>query len=151
MLTLLLVGCAFHQKPFEMYDSSLDKSETTVFSSIGEGNTKYTEARIVSVDGMETSCVQAGCPYWVRLAPGDHTITVHYQTDFALRMNEIRHNLAELEIQVKGMESKHVYGVKYSELNGSVASEVIDLGESPDYGLYLGQEGINRKFYPVTF
>jgi hypothetical protein len=142
----LLSGCAFHKTPHVMYEGDHPLSDTAVFSSFDDkaGPAREMAARIHSVDGNKASCVQVGCPYWVRVLPGTHSFAVTYATDWNLNY----HLEANLDIVVADMKPRHVYVVRYRTDGGGVAQIVEDLGENPDWGLPLGW---GRAPYKVKF
>ena len=138
-----------------MYEGNPPLSDTTVFSASDHTRTKYIDARVIAVDGKETSCVQAGCPYWVRVLPGVHTFRVRYTTDLGFGgYKEIVSRVATVNIEIEDMRPMHVYEARYRESSDkqTLHSGFVDLGERPAKGgLWLGQKGINLQYYPVSF
>jgi hypothetical protein len=134
-----------------MYEGTPAKSETAVFASLDDKSTKENDSRIYSVDGKEPSCIEVGCPYWVRILPGTHTFVVRYASDFYWSYQQSGHNYASLTIEVKDMKPRHVYVVRYRQLQKDVQYVVEDLGENPKYGITLGLKGANQAYYPVEF
>ena len=137
-LALITSACAFHTKPFIAYsDKTHPLSDTAVFSVVPQGasSRRPSSGGITHIDGIPTSCFEAGCPMWVRVLPGDHSFTVAY---FG-------------EAKVSGMRPRHVYVVHFRTTKPLAVVSVEDLGENPDYGLTLGAEGANRKYYRVGF
>lgn len=49
------------------------------------------------------------------------------------------------------MTARHGYHARHEFTPERVVLRVQDLGERLNHGLWLGLEGANRKFYPVTF
>jgi hypothetical protein len=76
---------------------------------------------------------------------------VRYSTDFRLALPSINYRLANLEVEVKDMKPRHVYVARYRESGNGVAVYVEDLGENPEYGVWIGLEGANRKYHRVGF
>ena len=148
---LTLGGCAFHQSPYLTYSEKLNLNETAVFSSLDDKAVTFNESRIHLVDGTKTSCVQVGCPYWVRVKPGKHTFKVVYTSNHSWDLNSSGYSVSNLEITVDDMKPKHVYVMRFSEKEGKLSYFVEDLGENPEYGITLGLKGVNEKYYPVKF
>jgi hypothetical protein len=148
---LFVSGCAFHQAPHPVYETKEPLGSTTVFAAFDSNAMKFVESRITHVNGKETSCAQVGCPYWVRVLPGNHKFKIRYQTDFSFSSGTISSRVATLEIEVKDMKEQHVYVARYRETAGGVRVIVEDLGKRADYGITLGLEGANKKYYPVKF
>jgi hypothetical protein len=144
-------GCAFHRTPYKMYEGDRPLAATAVFASHDDKATKHIEARITQVNGKETSCFEVGCPYWVRVLPGDHKFKIRYATNFSLSVGAVTHNFTNLEVDVSNMKAGHVYVARYAERQGRVSVHIEDLGSRPDYGLTLGLEGANKTYYPVKF
>lgn len=151
LASLTLFGCAFHQTPYAMYEGTPSFANTTVFVAIDEKQTKHTVVGIQLIDGKEPSCWQVGCPIWTRLLPGTHKFTVRYSTDYGLAASAITYRSAALDIEVKDMKPRHVYVARYRESSDQVGVVVEDLGENPDFGIWIGLEGANRKHYKVSF
>lgn len=151
-LLLSLGGCAFHQTPYPMHDTSLPLSQTSVFSVLNDTGAKFAVPGIRTVDGKETSCFQVGCPIWVRVAPGAHTFGFRYATNFRLVGPFISHQAADLTITVRDMKPRHVYVARTREMgDNTLRVDVEDLGENPDYGITLGLGGVNQATYKVGF
>lgn len=147
----LLAGCAFHQAPYVAHEPGLAPSETSVFSVITENAARNGALEITHVDGKPTSCVQAGCPVWVRVKPGTHAFGLRFNGDYKLAGAFIQWQTAVLSVEVPDMQARHVYLGRQVLSNDRVAVQLQDLGERPDHGLSLGLEGANRKYHPVTF
>jgi len=126
LLAASLTGCAFHRTPYVMFEGSPPLSETAVFAAFDNKVTKFNDPRIRMVDGKDTSCAQAGCPFWVRVKPGKHVFDVRYSTNFRLS----GYNFADASLIVEDMKPRHVYVVRYVESGGGVRITVEDLGES---------------------
>ena len=151
LASLTVVGCAFHHAPYAMYEGSPSIADTTVFAAVDDKQTKHTAIGIQLIDGKEPSCWQVGCPIWTRLSPGTHNFSVRYSTDFGLATGAITYRRADLEIEVKDMKPRHVYVARYKESSGRIAVFVEDLGENPEFGVWVGLEGANRKYHRVSF
>lgn len=139
-LAMLIGGCAFHQTPYVMYEGDVPLANTAVFSSLDDRATPRNESRIHSVDGKPTSCVQAGCPYWVRVLPGAHQFLVRY-----LLPGIPVQRYANVPVQVPDMKPRHVYVARYQLSGNTVRVTFEDLGEDPDYGIPLGLEGTRYR------
>jgi len=62
------------------------------------------------------------------------------------------YNYAELPVEIPDLKPRHVYQAHYVRGEGNaVRVEVQDLGENPDFGIWLGQAGINREYHRVQF
>ncbi|MFT4170912.1 MAG: hypothetical protein QM639_00010 [Rhodocyclaceae bacterium] len=142
-----LSGCAFHQKPYVMYDGSVPLSNTAVFASFDTTSSTPHDSRIQTADGKKTSCIQVGCPYWVRVLPGRHSFDVHYMSHIAMT----GHRFADFHVVVPEMKPRHVYVTRYREIGERVSVAVEDLGENPQFGVSLGLKGLNNNYYPVEF
>ena len=152
VLVLLAVsGCAYHHAPYAMYEGTPELSNTSVFAAVDEKQTKQVGVEIQLIDGKEPSCWQVGCPIWARVLPGTHKFLVRYSTDFRLALPSINYRLANLEVEVKDMKPRHVYVARYRESGNGIAVYVEDLGENPEYGVWIGLEGANRKYHRVGF
>ena len=103
------------------------------------------------MDGKPTSCAQAGCPVWARVAPGKHTFTLRFNGDYRLDAGFIKWQTAVITAEVESMKARHVYFGQQVFSPGHVAVRVRDLGERPNHGISVGLEGANRKYHPVTF
>jgi len=134
-----------------MYDGSPPKGETAVFASLDDSSAKYNDSRIYIADGKKPSCIEVGCPYWVRVLPGTHTFVVRYTSDATWSFQHSGYRYADLTIEVRDMKPRHVYVVRYRQLANDVQYAVEDLGENPKYGITLGLKGANQAFYPVEF
>jgi hypothetical protein len=146
---LLVSGCmsTFHTQPYVTYaDVQHPQSDTSVFSSSGlNGNTL---GQIVAVDGVKTSCWKVGCPIWVRVLPGDHVFTVTYN----IFDNGIAsHKTGTTDLRVTAMQPRHLYEVLYQIVGDRFRGFAEDLGEDPDYGIYVGLQGVNQKRYRASF
>jgi hypothetical protein len=146
LVALCLSACAFHQAPYVMYtDKSHPWSDTAVFSTRGtKGNAL---GQIVSVDGVETSCWQVGCPIWVRVLPGSHT----FELRLSIYDNGIDSYLrGDGSFEVKGMQPRHVYEANFlvSPERDHFTMQASDLGENPDYGVTLY---LSHTYYRVRF
>lgn len=148
---LALTGCAFHRTPYPMMDSARPPADTAVFSALDDKGIKFVDSRIPSVDGKETSCIEVGCPYWVRVAPGSHSFVVHYTSNFSWGFRTSGYSYAKLNIDIPDMQPRHVYVARYKEFKDRVEVRIEDLGENPSYGITLGLDGANKQFYPVKF
>ncbi len=63
----------------------------------------------------------------------------------------ISYKRADLEIVVRDMKPRHVYVARYRKSSSGVSALVEDLGENPEFGVWVGLEGANRKYHRVTF
>jgi hypothetical protein len=151
ILSLTVTGCAFHQQPYVMHAGNTPQSETAVFASLDDRSTKFNDSRILSVNGKKTPCAQVGCPYWVRVTPGSHTFKVRYTSNHHWNLHSSGYSVAELDVALDDMKPRHVYVLRYLERNDEVVAFAEDLGENPDYGITLGLEGVNKRFYKVDF
>jgi hypothetical protein len=132
-LVLIASGCAFHTQPFMAYaDRTHPLSDTSVFSTVAPGasNPLRNSPLITDIDGVPTSCIEAGCPIWVRVLPGDHTFTIRNYG----------------EVKVSGMRQRHVYVARGQAIAGHAVVSVVDLGENPDYGFK-----VRDKYRRVAF
>ena len=137
-VALVTSGCAFHNTPFIAYaDKTHPLSDTSVFSIVPQGASSPLRGKvgITDIDGVPTSCIEAGCPRWVRVLPGDHTFTVAFFGG----------------VKVTGMKPRHVYVAQFRTIEPLAVVSVEDLGENPDYGFTLGATGVNQKYYRVGF
>jgi hypothetical protein len=150
-LSMAISGCAFHAAPFVAYEGSLPLAQTAVFSALDQRAQNFNDTRIRFVNGKETSCAQAGCPYWVRVPPGTQSFQIRYTAHFQWNLHSSGYKYADATIEVKDMKPRHVYVVRYEEHNGNVRMTVEDLGENPNYGISLGLEGANQSFHRVQF
>lgn len=148
---LTLSGCAYHHTPYAMYEGSPPLANTAVFAAVDEKQTKHVAIGIQLIDGREPSCWQVGCPIWTRVLPGSHKFSVRYSSNFGLSAGMISYQRANLEIEVKDMKARHVYVARYRESSSGVSVFVEDLGENPEFGVWVGLEGANRKYHRVTF
>lgn len=151
VLMIMLSGCAFHRTPFAMYEGSPPISETAVFASFDERSVKFNDSRIQAVDGRQTSCIEVGCPYWVRVLPGRHVFSVRYTANYHWNFQSSGFNFADLQIEVPEAKPRHVYVARYKEVGDRLMVVVEDLGEKPSFGITLGLDGANKKYYPVEF
>ena len=146
-LPFAISGCAFHTQPYVAYsDTQHALSDTPVFSTQGfSGNTL---GQIVGVDGKGTSCAQAGCPVWVRVTPGDHTFRIRYSI-----VSLSQTLTGEADFPVTGMRARHVYEANFltDEKQTKFLAGAKDLGENPDYGMWVGLKGVNQKYHRVSF
>jgi hypothetical protein len=150
-LALSLLGCAFHQAPYVAHGPGIPSTETSVFSVIAANPARDGALEITHVNGTPTSCAQAGCPVWVRVAPGKHTFTLRFNGDYKLEPGFIKWKTAVLTAEVDDMKPRHVYFGQQEFTPERVSLRVRDLGERPNHGIALGLEGANRKYFPVTF
>jgi hypothetical protein len=104
-------------------------------------------AQIISVDGKNTSCAQAGCPIWVRVIPGDHA----FKLRLSIYDGVSKYRQGEADFVIKDMKPRHVYEAQYVIEGEHFQVSPIDIGENPEYGVTLGQKGINQKFHRVSF
>ena len=145
ILPFAISGCTFHTQPYVAYsDARHPLSDTAVFSTQGlKGNTL---GQIVGVDGKGTACAQVGCPAWVRVTPGDHLFRIRYRI-LSLSLK------GEGEFPVTGMRARHVYEANFrtDEKQTEVRADAKDLGENPDYGMWVGLKGVNQKYHRVSF
>jgi hypothetical protein len=148
---ILMTGCAFHQQPYVAHDSNLPTSKTSVFSVVTENAAANGALEILEVDGRPTSCVQVGCPVWVRVAPGNHKFTLRFNGNFRLSAGFIKWQTATFTVEVADMTALHVYHGQHRLSSEAVSVYVQDLGERPKHGIWLGLEGANRKYYPLEF
>jgi hypothetical protein len=142
-------GCAFHTRPYIAYaNSGHPQADTAVFSVQGlKGNAL---GQVVQVDGRDTSCVQAGCPVWVRVIPGNHTFRIRY----SIYNNGIASHLqGETDFELRDMRARHAYEANFivDEAAKLFRPEAKDLGENPDYGLFVGLKGVNQKYHRLSF
>lgn len=147
---LLMAGCAVHHKPYVAHDPSIPLNQTAVFSVVTD-TPAAGALEIIAIDGKETSCVQAGCPVWARVAPGKHTFALRFRGDYTVQAGSIHWKTATLSVEVPEMRSRHVYHAVHQRTGSSVQVKVNDLGERPHHGLHIGLEGANRKFHRVEF
>ena len=147
---LTMAGCSFHKSPYPMYEGSVTLSKTAVFSAFDTAQTKFFDARITHVDGKETSCALAGCPYWVRVLPGDHTFRIVYKFNFGMNAGIIGNLAATTTLDLQDMKPLHVYETKYEEAGTKVYFRVKDLGANPSYGLTIGN-ALSKEFSSVKF
>jgi hypothetical protein len=108
--------------------------------------------QIVQVDGKDLSCIQAGCPVWVRVIPGDHTFRIRCTT-ITLVGPLMNKRQSELDLPFTAMQARHVYEAKcLIDKNSSDPSQsayrvdVKDLGLNPDFG-----HMIRLKYHRVSF
>jgi hypothetical protein len=148
---ILLSACAFHQTPYVAYEGTHALEDTAVLASFDEHSAKFNDSRIFAVDGKTTSCIEVGCPYWVRVLPGDHKFLVRYTSNFGWNLNGSNYSFANLAVETKEMKPRHVYVLRYQEVDRYVKYVVQDLGERPDFAITLGLQGANQKRYPVQF
>ena len=148
---ILMAGCAFHQQPYVAHDGGLPMSGTSVFSVVTENAAVNGALEILEVDGRSTSCIQVGCPVWVRVAPGKHKFKLRFNGNFTLSAGFINWKTATFTAEVADMKPLHVYHGQHRLSLGAVQVNVQDLGERPRHGIWLGLEGANRKYYPVEF
>lgn len=145
---LILSGCMVGTQPIISYSGDHPLSDTAVFVLRTEKGNDF--GRILSVDDKETSCWQVGCPFWVRVIPGQHTFLVTY----ALFNNgTYSHLQGELTISPMEMKPRHIYEGRFqsNERGQTFRVDVTDLGERTDYSIDLGLEGVNQNNYKVTF
>ena len=149
ILTTIIAGCmsTFHAKPFVSYqDKSHPIADTAVFTT--DGFVANSNGQILTVNGVETSCWEVGCPIWVRVKPGTNKFTVRLSV-YDNGISSYKQGVTEVIIH--DMQSKHVYKAEFHVINSEFSTSIKDLGLHSDYGIYLGLEGVNRKFYPVEF
>ena len=149
VLAILMSGCmsTFHTKPYVTYENKNHPlSNTSVFTT--DGFVGNSNAQILSVNGVETSCWEVGCPIWVRVKPGTNKFTVRlsvYDNGVA------SYKVGVTEVVVNEMKPKHIYKAKIDVVEREFKTSIEDLGENSEYGIHLGLEGVNKKFYPVQF
>jgi len=150
---LIISGCAFHHAPYAGYEGTQPLENTSVFAAIDDKQSKHVVIGISLIDGKEPSCWQVGCPIWTRILPGTHKFSVRYSSNFGFGnvASTIKYETAILEVEVKDMKPQHVYVARYKEFGGGVRVYVEDLGENPEFGVWIGLEGANRKYHKVTF
>jgi len=146
-----LTACTFHQTPYITYEENVDIAETAVFSALDETSTHYNDTRVFGVDGVQPSCAQVGCPYWVRVIPGKHVFHVRYTSDPHWNYMSSGFNYANLEVVLEDMKPRHVYVMRFSRNGDEIGYRVEDLGENPEYGIMLGLKGANQKYHRVQF
>lgn len=141
-----LGGCSLAGKarPVPAYDdASVPLAETAVFSPAaqhpgvpisadGQGGGAF----VTMVDGKELLANA------VRVRPGTHRFAVGYIVFRA-------HGGAQVEI--RDMQPGHVYGARIDRRGDRFGVRAIDLGSSPDLGIYLGLKGVNMAFFPFDF
>jgi hypothetical protein len=144
---LLLSGCmsTFNAQPYVTYsDARHPQSDTSVLTTSGMNGGGL--GQVAAVDGVKTSCWKVGCPIWVRVLPGDHVFTVTYGMYGAGSSRT-----GTTDVRVTGMQPRHVYEVRFQTNGDQFAASVEDLGEDPDYGIYIGLQGVNQKRYRASF
>jgi hypothetical protein len=146
-----LAGCAFHQKPYVAHDAGLPLNQTSVFSGVTDTAATNGALEITAIDGRATSCAEAGCPVWARVAPGKHAFSLRFNGGYKLQGGLIKWQTATLRVDVPDMKALHVYHARHELTLERINVNVSDLGERPKHGLNLGLEGANRKYYPVEF
>lgn len=87
----------------------------------------------------------------MRVAPGKHSFGLRFNSDYELQRGAIAWQTATLTTEVDAMTARHGYHARHEFTPERVVLRVQDLGERLNHGLWLGLEGANRKFYPVTF
>jgi hypothetical protein len=131
-----------------MYEGNVPLSGTAVFVSHDDKSTIFTDSRITSANGKQTSCIQAGCPYWVRVLPGRNSFVVHYTSSHSMS----GHDYADVTVEIPDMQPRHVYVARYRRPDDQgVRVEIQDLGENPAFGIALGLQGVNAAVYPAKF
>lgn len=149
VLAILMSGCmsTFHTKPYVTYENKNHPlSNTSVFTT--DGFLGNSNGQILSVNGVETSCWEVGCPIWVRVKPGTNKFTV----SLSVYDNGIAsYKVGVTEVVINEMKPKNVYKAKFDVVNTEFKVSIEDLGENSEYGIHLGLEGVNKKFYPVKF
>jgi hypothetical protein len=106
-----------------------------------------------SVDGKRVNCDwNAGCPVWIRVAPGDHQFGIHYRTDFSYSGKAW--SATDLNVEIKAMKPGHVYVTRYTRdpSGKTVSVRIEDLGEKANAGLWFPLLGVqNSQFYVADF
>ncbi|KZN39409.1 hypothetical protein N480_00840 [Pseudoalteromonas luteoviolacea S2607] len=149
LLSIFMSGCmsTFHTKPYVAYENKHHPlSDTSVFTT--DGGMGNSISQILSVNGVETSCWEVGCPIWVRVKPGVNKFTVKlsvYDNGIA------SYKVGVTEVTINDMKPKHVYKAKFDVVDREFKTMIEDLGENPEYGIHLGLEGFNKQYYPVEF
>jgi hypothetical protein len=139
-------GCATNQTPQITYsDSARPLSQTAVVLTARVKN-GY-DLKIVKVDGKPTSCIEVGCPVWVRVAPGKHTVTFRYQGDWDLGPGVITYKEAFADVELTA-GARHLYIAEYSTANDKLSVVLRDDGSTSSEGIYLG---LSSQKYPVSF
>lgn len=143
---LVLSGCAVNQAPAIMYSEKTPINDTAVFAAFDRTDRG---PHIELVDGKKTPCAEAGCPAWVRVLPGKHVFSIRdarYGGPGSVNAFQF------FTIELQDMKPRHVYATHYQQYGGSISNWTVeDLGENPDFGITLGLEGVNKKYYPVKF
>ena len=148
---LLMTGCTFHQAPFIAYSEDVPLSETAVFSVMDDKYPTHHMAQVKAVDGEKTSCWEVGCPFWVRVLPGQHVFDVYFSSDHTWSMSTSSYKYVDFKIEVADMEPRHVYVVRYERAGENIGYVIEDLGENPDYALKLWAPGAAQEHFPVEF
>lgn len=145
---LALGGCVVHQAPDIMYSEKIPINDTAVFASF-DRTLSTGGPQIELVDGKKTSCAEVGCPRWVRVLPGKH---VFYIRDSHFGGPGSFSTFQTFTIELEDMKPRHVYVPHYQQYGGRISNWTVeDLGENPDFGITIGREGVNQKYYPVKF
>ncbi len=147
-LFLLIAGCTTGTQPIITYSGEHPLSDTSVLVLRAFNGNDL--GQILSVDGKETSCWQVGCPFWVRVIPGQHSFRITY----ALFNNGISSHLqGELDVSSLEMKARHIYEGRLipNEADKTFRIHVADLGENPNYSIDMGLKGVNQKNYKVSF
>ena len=139
-------GCASNGPPIMFEDKQRPLSDTSVFSSWSEDPREIAE--IKKVDGVDTSCVMAGCPLWVRVTPGKHTFTIRYSFHIP---GSPTYLTGTHEFEVPDMKAKHVYVARFQVIENTLKTSIQDLGENPNYTLTSGLKGVNQKSRGILF
>lgn len=152
-IAALTSGCAinFQSAPAVTYTQEVPLSDTAVFASFDARPDRFIIAGVLSVNGKDVTSNMYGFPFWVRVLPGKNQFMVRYAADATLGANG-GYNYSEIPVEISDMKPRHVYQAHYVREEGNtVRVEVQDLGENPDFGIWLGQQGINRAYYRVQF
>ncbi|MCX4164260.1 MULTISPECIES: hypothetical protein [Paraburkholderia] len=119
--------------------------------ALDDNQPEYTVIGTRLIDGKEPSCWQVGCPIWVRLLPGTHKFVVRFATGFESAPPLIKYWQTDVKIEVKDMMPRHVYVARYKRTTEGLTVLVEDLGENPEFGVWIGLKGVNRKYHRVSF
>lgn len=135
-------------------------ANTTVFSVVDDkpdtAKKSGDVATIQVVDEQETP--RSFFPVWVRVRPGHHNFVVRYSSDASVIVGIggpgtfiADSKRVDIPITVPDMKPLHVYVTRFRKSGDTIRVEVEDLGERPNYGIYVGKAGVNREFHPVGF
>jgi hypothetical protein len=124
LVAVVFAGCAFHKTPYITYTGHHNFADTAVFASV-DARFPTMDARIKDVDGVRPAYVQAGCPYWVRVLPGRHTLVVHCVLDPKMFSGIIEYEVVDLTAAMADMRPRHVYAAGYDR-NGDEVHLIVE-------------------------